>query len=173
MRFVQFVGLLIGFSSVGLLLAGGVGVPKKEDVPKYMKQLTAASGADRAKAAEMLGKRGGINANDVEDAVEPLKTMLQKDRDTKARAAAARALGDIHPEASTTVPTLIEALKNDKEKEVKMAAVVALGQFGSDAKDALPPLREYATKFDLKKSKDGQTIQAAIQLINGAKKKKN
>jgi hypothetical protein len=173
MRFVPTIGLLILFSGVGFLLAGGVGVPRKEDVPKYMKQLTAASGADRAKAAEMLGKRGGINANDVDDAVEPLKTMLQKDKDAKARAAAARALGDIHPEAATTVPTLIDALKNDKDKDVKMATVVALGQFGPDAKDALPPLREYATKFDLKKSKDGQTIQTTIQLINGGKKKKN
>jgi HEAT repeat protein len=173
MRSVQAIGLLILFSSVGLLLAGGGLGPKKEDVPKYMKQLTAASGADRAKAAEMLGKRGGINANDVEDAVEPLKTMLQKDKDAKARAAAARALGEIHPEATTVVPTLIDALKNDKDKDVKMATVVALGQFGPDAKDALPPLRDYATKFDLKKSKDGQTIQANIQLISGAKKKKN
>ena len=62
-------------------LRGGIGLPKKEDVPKYMKQLSATNGADRAKAAEMLGKRGGINANDVEEAVEPLKKALQKDID--------------------------------------------------------------------------------------------
>jgi hypothetical protein len=54
--------------------------------------------------------------------------------------------------------------------------VVALGQFGPDAKDALPTLREMMTKFDTKaakKSTDAQTINNAIQSINGTKKKKN
>lgn len=172
MRFVHFVGLTIMFCSFSLVLAqSGVGVPKKEDVPKYMRQLTSPNAMDRAKAAQMLGARGGISQPDVVDAVEPLKKMLAKDKDTKARAAAARALGDIHPDATETVPVLIDALKNDKEKDVKMATVVALGQFGPEAKDALPALREYATKFDLKKSKDGQTIKATIDSITMKKKK--
>ena len=177
MKFVQVLGLGIFLGSVSLLLAGGIGIPKKEDVPKYLKQLqTSSSGADRAKAAEMLGKRGGINANDVEDAIEPLKTALKKDKDAKVRAAAARALGNIHPDAEGTVPLLIDRLKNDEVMDVKMATVVALGLFGSEAKDALPQLREMAAKFDTKaakKSNDAQTIQAAIKAISGAKKKKN
>src|ERR1019366_6489812 len=115
MKVVKTIGVVIFLCSVSLVLAGGVGVPKKEDVPKYLKQLQSSSNAaDRAKAADMLGKRGGINANDVEDAVEPLKTILQKDKDAKVRVAAARALGNIHPEAEGTVPLLIETLKNDK-----------------------------------------------------------
>src|ERR1019366_3848340 len=141
---------------------------------KYLKQLqTSKNAADRAKAAEMLGKRGGINANDVEDAVEPLKKALEKDKDADVRAKAARALGTIHADAEGTVPLLIGRLKDDSAMAVKMASVVALGQFGPDAKDALPPLREMMAKFDTKaakKSNDAQTINNAIQAISGAKK---
>ena len=177
MRFVQMFGLCLLFGGFSLVLAGGIGVPKKEDVPKYMKQLSSTNAADRAKAAEMLGKRGGINSKDVEDAVEPLKTMLVKDKDAKVRAASARALGDIRADSEGTVPVLIDRIKSDSEvKDVKMAVVVALGQYGSDAKDALPKLREMLAKFDTKAAKkgmDAQTIQAAITSISGAKKKKN
>jgi HEAT repeat protein len=174
MKFAKLIGVSIVLGSVSLVLAGGgIGLPKKEDVPKYLKQLlTSTVAADRAKAAEMLGKRGGINANDVEDAVEPLKKSLKKDIDPKVRAAAARALGNIHPEAEGTVPVLIDRLKNDASMDVKLASVIALGQFGSDAKAALPDLRDLAKKFDAKKSKDGQTIMTTIQLIGAAKKKK-
>jgi len=128
---------------------------------------------DRAKAAEMLGLRGGIKVSDVEDAVEPLKKMLEKDKDAKVRSAAARALGAIQLDAEGTVPLLIDRLKSEsEEKEVRMSAVVALGQYGPDAKEALPPLRDYLKKFDPKKSKEGPTIQNAIQMISMAKKKK-
>jgi HEAT repeat protein len=174
MKFVQILGLGIFLCSFSHLLAGGIGIPRKEDVPKYLKQLqTSTSGAERAKAAEMLGKRGSINANDVDEAIEPLKAALQKDKDAKVRAAAARALGNIHPEAEATVPLLVDRLKNDEIMDVKLATVVALGQFGAEAKEALSPLRELASKFDAKKSKEGQTIAATIKLITGAKKKKN
>ena len=176
MKFVQGLGLSIFLCSVSLVLAGGVGIPKREDMPKYLKMLqSAASAADRAKAADMLGKRGGINANDVENAIEPLKKALEKDKEATVRAASARALGNIHPEAEGTVSLLIDRLKNDSSKDVKMASVVALGQFGPDAKDALVPLREMAAKFDTKaakKSDEAQTIQAAINAIT-MKKKKN
>ncbi len=174
MKFVQALGVGIFLCSVSILLAGGgVGRPKAEDVPKYMAQLKSANAADRAKAAEMLGIRGGIKVSDVEDAVEPLKKLLDKDKDAKVRSAAARALGAIQLDAAGTVPLLIEHLKSEsEEKEVKMSVVVALGQYGPDAKEALPPLRDFLKKFDAKKSKDGQTIQNAIQLITMVKKKK-
>lgn len=173
MKFVQALGAGIFLCSVSLLLAGGVGNPKREDVPKYMAQLKSTNAADRAKAAEMLGKRGGISSSDVEDAVEPLKKLFDKDKEAKVRSAAARALGAIQADAEGTVPLLIEHLKSEsEEKEVKMSVVVALGQYGPDAKDALPPLRDYLKKFDPKKSKEGPTIQNAIQLISMAKKKK-
>ena len=175
MKRIQLVGLMVVLGSMSLLLAEGVGIPKREDVPKYLKMLqTSQVAAERAKAAEMLGKRGGINANDVEVAVEPLKKTLQKDIDAKVRAAAARALGDIRPEDTAgTVKILIDRLKNDSAMDVKMASVVALGQFGGDAREALPDLRELGKKFDAKKSKEGQTIMTTIQIISMGKKKKN
>jgi HEAT repeat protein len=173
MKFAKVVGLSILLLSVSLLLAGGGGVPKREDVPKYLAQLKSINGADRAKAADMLGKRGGISSSDVEPALEPLKKMLEMDKDAKARAAAARALGAIQIDAEGTVPLLIKRLKAEEEaKDVKMAAVVALGQYGPEAKEALPPLRDYLKKFDAKKSKEGQTIQNAIMAISMKKKKK-
>ncbi|MSU77729.1 MAG: hypothetical protein EXS16_06500 [Gemmataceae bacterium] len=172
MRWAKSIGLCIFFGAISLVSAGGLGIPKKEDVPKYLKQLkTSPVAADRARAAEMLGKRGGINANDVEEAVEPLKKSLEKDIDASVRAAAALALGNIHSDAVGTVPLLIGRLKNDSAMSVKMASVVALGQYGPDAKDALPPLRELGKKFDAKKSKEGQTIQNSVMAISGKKKK--
>jgi HEAT repeat protein len=177
MKLVQACAMSIVLCTVSIALAGGIGIPRKEDVPKYLKQLqTSKSAAVRANAAMMLGERGGINANDVEDAVDPLKSALQKDTDAKVRGAAARALGNIHPDAAGMVPMFIDRLKNDEVADVKMAIVVALGQYGGDAKDALPPLREMYAKFDTKaakKSANASTIDSAIKLINGGKKKKN
>ena len=174
MKFVQLLGLGIVFLSFTFMVAGQTGIPKREDVPKYLAQLKSTNASDRAKAAEMLGKRGGINVTDVEPAIDPLKMMLDKDKDAKARAAAARALGAIQADAEGTVPLLIDHLKSETEdKDVKMATVVALGQYGPDAKAALQPLRDYLKKFDAKKSKEGQTIQNAIQAISMTKKKKN
>jgi HEAT repeat protein len=173
MKLIHMFGLGIFFCSINLLAAGGIGVPKKEDVPKYLKQLQSSpSAADRARAAEMLGKRGGINANDVDDAVEPLQAAMKKDKDAGVRAASARALGNIHPEAADTVPLLVDRLKNDSSMDVKMATVVALGQYGSDAKEAVPALNELRGKFNSKKSKEAQTIMNTLQMITGKKKKK-
>jgi HEAT repeat protein len=175
MRLARVLGLGIVLCGVSLVLAGGVGVPRKEDVPKYLKQLqTAQKASDRAEAAKMLGKRGEVNASDVDDAIEPLKKAVAKDIDSSVRSAAARALGDINPDAAGTVPVLIDRLKDKKEaKDVKVAVAIALGQFGGEAKDALPLLRDFAKEFDAKKSKDGQTIMNSIKLISGAKKKKD
>ncbi len=177
MRFAQAFGLGIFFCSVSLVLAGGFDIPKKADVPKYLQQLkSSTNGADRATAATMLGKRGSINSKDVEEAIEPLKTALQKDKEAKVRAAAARALGNILPEPEGTVALLLDRLKNDEVMDVKMATVVALGQYGAEAKEALPTLKDMAKKYDTKAAKasaESKTIQAAITQISGAKKKKN
>ncbi len=171
MRFAQLFGLGLFLVSVSFVAAGS-GAPKKEDVPKYMKQLlTAQSAADRAKAAEMLGRRGTISVKDVEDAVEPLKKTLQKDIDAKVRAAAALALGEIHLQPEETVPILIDKLKTDTSMDVKLASATALGLYGPEAKNALQPLRDLAKKFDPKKSKEGPIIQTAISRITLKTKK--
>src|SRR5450755_503474 len=72
--------------------------PRRDEVPMYMKMLNAANGKDRAVAAEKLGLRGMINADDVADAIDPLKLAVEKDTDAGVRKAAARALGNIQPE---------------------------------------------------------------------------
>src|SRR5207249_4955083 len=125
------------------------------------------SAKERAAAAEMLGKRGAINAEDVEDAIEPLKSALQKDSDVKVKAAAATALGSIGAEPESIVPILIDTLK-DKNIELKLAAMTALGQFGPTAKAAIEPLREIAKdKTDKKLS---ITAILALKSIAGKKK---
>lgn len=61
-RLVMGTLLLLAGSRVQ---AGGSGIPKREDMPKYLKMLkTSVSAKDRALAAEMLGKRGQVVAAD-------------------------------------------------------------------------------------------------------------
>ncbi|MBI3410126.1 MAG: HEAT repeat domain-containing protein [Planctomycetes bacterium] len=163
-----YVGGVLGLLGLPMAWSSGTGTPKKEDVPKYLKMLkTSQLAKERALGAEMLGKRGAINVDDVEDAIEPLKSALQKDADVKVKAAAATALGNIAPDPQNTVPILIEAVK-DKNLELKMAAITALGQFGAAAKAAIEPLREIAKdKTDKKLS---LTAVLALKSIIGKKK---
>ena len=158
--------LLLVFS--GLLIAGGVALPKREDIPKYIKTITTSSSAAKAKAeaADMIARRGSISAADVENAIEPLKKLAQKDSDAGVRKSAVHALGSIAPDADTTVPLLIEVLKTDKSQEVKFATVAALGRYGPKAKSALPAIRDFGKDLDKKEKK---SIQAATMAINGTK----
>src|SRR5262249_51938736 len=124
----------------------------------------------RAQAAEDLGRRGGVRASDVADAIDPLITALGKDKDADVRRACAAALGEIGSDAEKVVDALTEALK-DKTATVKQAAIVALGQFGGDAKSAVPALRDLAKMKDDKKI--SQAANAALKQITGMGKKKN
>ena len=144
--------------------------PRADEVPKYLKMLAAPNGKDRALAAEKLGLRGMVNANDVVDAVDPLMKALEKDSEADVRKAAARALGNIQPDPKDTVPLLEAAVKNDKIMEVRLAAVIALGQYGPEARAALPTLRDFAGEIKDKKSQQAQTVLAAIKMISGKKK---
>ena len=154
-----------------VLLAGGGTTIKKAEVPKFIQQLSAPTAGARAAAATKLGERGRINVKDVESAVEPLQTMVQKDSDVKVRMAAAVALGMIGASPKETVPILIEVLKADKSKDVQLAAVEALGLFGKDASEAVKPIRDFGANFDKKKDKtQTMTIRSAITNITGSKK---
>src|SRR5215472_13936339 len=56
-------------------------IPKKADVPRYIKQLQSSPSAKtRAAAAEALGHRGAIRKADVTAAIDPLITALKKDK---------------------------------------------------------------------------------------------
>jgi HEAT repeat protein len=144
--------------------------PRADEIPKYMKMLTGSSAKDRATAAHKIGLRGIVNATDVLDAIDPLRSALEKDTDAAVRKEAARALGNIQPDPKDTVPLLTKTVKDDKVLDVRLAATVALGQYGAEAKDALPVLRDFAGEIKDKKAPAGQTISAAIKMISGKKK---
>jgi len=129
----RVVGVSVLFASLGVALAGGV----PRDVSKYIQVLKspASSAKDRADAADIIGKRGAISYQAVQDAIDPLQTAL-KDKDAKVRGAAALALGKIHPEAKETVPLLLDLVKEEEVLDTKLAAVTALGLYGGDAREA-------------------------------------
>jgi len=167
MRILSAGGILL-LGLMTLALGGSPGTPKKEDVPKYLGMLKNGPNAkDRALGAEMLGKRGAISAADVAQAMDPLKTALQKDKDFSVRKAAAEALGNIGAEPEKVVPLLMGALK-EKNTPLKLGAITALAQYGGDAKDALPVLREIAQEKTEKMLSNAASV--AIKAIAGKKK---
>ncbi len=135
-----------------------------------MKMLTSGNSTNRALAAHKIGLRGIVNANDVLDAIDPLKSALAKDSDSAVRKEAAFALGNIQPDPKDTVPLLARTVKEDKVLDVRLAATGALGQYGAEAKSALPVLRSFAGEFKQKKSPQRQRITAAIKMISGKRK---
>lgn len=165
------LALALFLAVCGLTNICAADVPKKEDVPKNIGLLKNASSAQaRATAAEEIGRRGSIRVTDVEAAIDVLLAALKDDKDAIVRKAAAKALGDIAPRPTDTIPALTEAVKSDKSLEVKMTSVEALAKFGPEARSALPTIREFAKEQgDNKKTK--QAIAMAIKTISGAKKK--
>ena len=156
-------GGIILVLAVSLAMAGGS--PTKEDIPKYIKTLsaTSAKSGDRVRAADMIGKRGNIKAKDVEDAIDPLRKVASGDKDAAVRKAAMAALGSIAPEDSETVPLLISILKTDPNKDIKFASINALARFGTRAKPALPAINEFAKTLDKKEKRTLKDVNKAIQ----------
>ncbi len=167
MRGLIALTTVLGVIGLGTLEAD---VPKKLDASKSITSLkNSRSARDRVEAAEEIGRIGSIRASAVKDAIEPLLSALKGDSDAGVRAAAAKALGMIAPDAETTVPVLTEALR-DKAMNVKAAAAGALGQYGAEARSALPALRELASNKDKKEKKLSQAARMAIKSIAGKKK---
>ena len=160
---------LILMASVGLVIAGGAALPAREDIPKYVKTIASKSSSAKAKteAVNMIAKRGQIFSRDVEDAIEPLKTLAKSDSDAGVRKSAVVALGSIAPTADDTVPLLIQILKTDKSQDVKFATVAALGKYGPKAQAALPAIRDFGKDLD-KKQKN--ILKSATQAISGNRK---
>ena len=65
----------------------------------------------------------------------------------RQRDAAARALGQIGPDATDAIPALIGALR-DPEPSVQQAAAQSLGQFGPAAAAAIPDLERLCNSSD-------------------------
>jgi HEAT repeat protein len=166
---------LLAGTALVLLAVGPVSadIPKKADVPRYIKQLQTSPNAKiRATAAEALGHRGAIRKADVTAAIDPLIKALQKDKDANVRKNAAEALGKIAPDENAAVKPLIDALK-DKAMNVRIAAASALGLLGPAAEAALPALREVQkeVKGDRKKRGLARAVGMAIRSISGKNKK--
>jgi HEAT repeat protein len=84
--------------------------------------------------------------------------------DPEFRREAARALGQMGPEAKEAVPSLMAALK-DEDRAVRIQAAHALGEIGPEAKAAVPALRE-----SMVTCKDGAALRhtlAALRRIDG------
>src|SRR5438477_30046 len=143
-------GLTVLLAAASLTLSQtGTG---KDEVAVWIKTLSSSSAksGERVKAADAIGKRGGKRAKDVEDAVDPLLKVAEKDKDASVRKAAIAALGSIAPEDEVTVPLLISIVKTDSSKDMKFASIQALARFGTRAKPAMPAINEFAKTLDKK-----------------------
>jgi HEAT repeat protein len=136
----SLVILCCGF--VFLMMAGiEVQGQKKEDLPKFLKNLTAKDPKDRIDACQGIAEIGELKKVYAKDAVDPLCNVLRKDDDAKVRQAAAAALGRIEADAEKATPALIGGLK-DKDPGVQAASANAIAAIGSGAKAAGPVLKE-------------------------------
>lgn len=115
---------------------------RKEDMPRLLKDLSAAEPKVRIAACEGIGEVGEIRAAYAREAVEPLLDLVKNDVETKVREAAAIALGRIDGDPEKVVPVLIEVIKNDKERTVVASAILGLCPYGKAAREAMPVLKE-------------------------------
>jgi HEAT repeat protein len=157
---------------LAIVAPAGAEIPRKQDLPRFIKELQSSSNArTRADAAEALGHRGAIKKADVLGAIEPLVKALKDDSAPTVRKAAATALGAIGPDPKVSVPPLIEALQDDSI-DVRIAAANALGSFGTDAREAVSALREAKAEaekgFTKKKGKKSAAERQQRQLARAA-----
>jgi HEAT repeat protein len=92
----------------------------EEAFRKALVALKSKSAAERAAAADEMGRRGQRFRKEIADALRP---VLLSDPESMARAAAGRALGRLG--AREAVPELIKAL-SDKSADVRVVAAAAL-----------------------------------------------
>src|SRR5262245_39468550 len=155
MRRLVFLGL--GFL---ILVSAGIDArgQKKEDLPRYIKELTAKEPKDRIAACDGIGAIGELKKVYAKDAVDPLCDVLRKDADAGVRKAAAATLGRIEADAVKATPALIQGLK-DADSNVKVASATSLAAIGPGAKDAAPILKELndQAKTDAAKAREEQT----------------
>jgi HEAT repeat protein len=169
-RFCKFFSALALFGGFIALCAPEAvqAANKVEDAKKYTQVLkTSKSSKEKVTALNELGDLGRLMKSLVADAMPSMVASL-KDTDSSVRAAAAKAVGKVDPDA-TAVAALTDLVKNDKDESVKMAAMQGLGAAGPAAKSAVPTLREIQKKENDKdkKSKLGKAAQDAMRAIGG------
>jgi len=118
---------------VALGEAGSNAVPLLMEA--YEKNVTSQSRYAIADALAWIGPSA--------KAAVPLLLQAATNSDTRLRANALWALGDIHSQPELCVPVLIRALR-DFNGPARLSAAHALGRFGADARPAIQPLTELA-----------------------------
>jgi HEAT repeat protein len=99
-------------------------------------------------------------------AAVPLLLQAATNSDTRLRANALWALGDIHAQPEVCVPVLIHAL-GDFNGQARLSAVHALGRFGADARPAIEPLTELAKpRAELSKASAGRSATVMSDWIS-------
>jgi HEAT repeat protein len=106
----------------------------EEALKKALTRLKSSSAAERAEAADEMGRRGHRFRKQIAESLRPL---LLADPDSVVRAAAGRALGRLG--AREAVPELIKAL-GDKTVEVRVVSAAALWRLPDPS--AVPALLE-------------------------------
>jgi HEAT repeat protein len=162
------IGVGALFVLIGSLANLAAQAPSKADLPKFMEGIKSADAKARVAACDGLYKLGQIKSSLIAPAISSLKELIGKDKDTKVRASAAKALGAADP-GSEGVKLLIEVVKDEEEEtEVRVAACQGLGQIGPDAKEALPAIKMFiADNKDNKKL--GKNLKNVVKSISGGK----
>ena len=160
------------FLAISFSLSGSARADiKPKDAIKYTKDLkTSKDKKVRITALEELAKIGQIQKALIEEAIPDMMKALE-DKEPEVRAAAAKAVGMIDPDADEVVPKLMKMIKEDKEEAVKIGAIQGLGQMGPSAKSAVKELREMYPKDKdkdkkTKPDKIQQEVMKAMRMIN-------
>lgn len=118
---------------------------KKEGVDALARALASRDVSLRRNAVLALGvlsggwwKANGSKINISESL--PALTIALQDPDSRTRALAAQAIGNIGAGAAQAVPALVKLLASDDEG-LRSSACIGLGGIGPPARDALPALR--------------------------------
>ena len=166
------------FPALAALLIGGISLvaaTRDEEAKKYADNLKSKDAKVRLTAAIELGKLGSVARKITEPYTPNLITAL-KDSDPKVRGEAAKTLGLIDPsEMKEIVEKLIGILKDEKDETARAGQEMGLGELGATAEEAdvkkmaREALVEARKKTESKREQ--KTIQAALILINGPKKK--
>ena len=166
------------FPALVVLLFGCVtlvAATRDEEAKKYADNLKSKDAKVRLTAAIELGKLGSVSRKITEPYTPNLITALN-DKDAKVRGEAAKTLGLIDPsEKKEVIEKLIGILKAEKEETAREGQEMGLGELGATAEEAdvkkmaREALLEARKKTESKREQ--KTIQAALILINGPKKK--
>ena len=157
------------FAAIALLMApdSAALAGKREDAAKATAALKSGDAKQKVAALAELGKLGQIQKSFVADA-EPTMVKLLDDKDAEVRAAAARAVGMIDPDAKEVLPKLRKMLATDKSEVARLGAAAGIGAMGTAGKPALGDLRKVMGDND-KGTKLYRAAMTAAKSVNPKK----